>query len=98
MKPINDDLYLCHMCQCWVHAALWLHIAILIFHFDAEPRSTAGLLFPLSMSQWDDVVGPFFDGVGLSDFKREGKMFFYWPQLLDSFYSSTVCPFSSFFL
>ena len=29
----------------------------------AVPRSTAGLLFPLSVSLWNDLVDPVFDGV-----------------------------------
>ena len=37
-------LYLDHMCQ--LHAVLWSHIGTLMHRLDAEPCSTAGLLFP----------------------------------------------------
>ena len=39
-------LYLYHMCQCGLHAVLWSHIGTLMHRLAAEPRSTAGLLFP----------------------------------------------------
>ena len=39
-------LYLDRMCQCGLHAVLWSYIGILMRRHAAEPRSTAGLLFP----------------------------------------------------
>ena len=39
-------LYLDHMCQSGLHAVLWSHSGTLIHGLAAEPRSTAGLLFP----------------------------------------------------
>ena len=39
-------LYLCLMCQSGLHTVLWLHISIHKHLPAAEPRSTAGLLFP----------------------------------------------------
>ena len=42
-------LYLDCMCQCGLYAVLWSHIGTLMRLLIAEPRSTAGLLFP---SQW----------------------------------------------
>ena len=39
-------LYMCLMCQSGLHAVLWSHIGILLRLPAAEPRSTAGLLFP----------------------------------------------------
>ena len=39
-------LFLCRMCRCWLHAALWSHIGTLKRLLAAEPRSIAGLLFP----------------------------------------------------
>ena len=39
-------LYLDRMCQGGLHAVLWSHIGTLIHRLAAEPRSTAGLLFP----------------------------------------------------
>ena len=39
-------LYLDRMCRCGLHAVLWSHIGTLRHRLAAEPRSTAGLLFP----------------------------------------------------
>ena len=33
------------MCQCWLHAASWSHIGILMLRLAAELRSAAGLLY-----------------------------------------------------
>ena len=40
----------------------------------AEPRSTAGLLFP-SVSLWNGLDDPVFDGVGLAGFKSRANAF-----------------------
>ena len=50
---------------------------------------------PLSMSLWNDLSDPVFDGVGLAG-SRARTMYFYWPQLLYHFLSSTVFPFLLF--
>ena len=42
--------FLCRTCHCELHAVLWSHIGILMHPFAAEPRSTAGLYSPLSVS------------------------------------------------
>ena len=42
-------LYMDRMCQCGLHAVLLLHTGILMRHFAAEPRRTAGFYFPLSV-------------------------------------------------
>ena len=39
-------LYLCIMCQSWLHSVLWSHISIPMRLPAAEPRSAPGLLFP----------------------------------------------------
>ena len=52
--------------QCGSHAVLWSHIDILMRLLAAEPRSTARLLFPVSL--WNDPDDPVFDGVGLAGF------------------------------
>ena len=52
---------------------------------------------PLSVSLWNGLDDPVFDGVGLSGFKSR-PMPFYWPNCSFPFVSSTVFPFSSFFL
>ena len=80
-------LYLDRMCQCGLHAVLWLHIGTLMHRLAAEPSSTAGLLFPsrcpcgmilltpYSMVPWDWRVS------------RAGPMFFNWPNMLYPFYN-----------
>ena len=42
-------LYLDRMSQCGLHAVPWSHIGILMSLLAAEPRSTAGLFFPISV-------------------------------------------------
>ena len=42
----------------------------------AEPRSTAGLLFP-SLSLWNDLGDPVFDGVGPAGFKSRANTFLF---------------------
>ena len=46
------------------------------YHLAAEPRSTAGLSFPLSFwFLWNDLADPIFDGVGLAGFKSRSMLF-----------------------
>ena len=68
-------LYLDRMCQCGLHAVLWLHICILIRRLAAEPRSTAGLFIPLSVSLWNDLADPVLDSARLPDFKSRATAF-----------------------
>ena len=44
----------------------------------AEPRSTAGLI-PLSVSLWNHLAYPVFDGVGQAGFKSRANAFFISP-------------------
>ena len=67
-------LYLCRMCQSGLHAVFRSHIGIVICVPAAEPRSTAGLIH-LSVSLWNDLVDPVFDGVGLAGFKSRSNAF-----------------------
>ena len=53
---------------------LWSHIGTLMRRLAAESRSTAGLLFP-SVSLWNDLADPVFDGVGLVGFKSRTNAF-----------------------
>ena len=69
------------MCQCGLHAVLWSHIGILISLLTAEPPCTAGPLFH-SVSLWNNLADPVFDGVGLAGFKSRVNVF-YLPKLLD---------------
>ena len=50
---------------------------------------------PLSVSFWNDLADPVFDGVGLAGFKSRANAF-YWPSCSPGFLSSTVFPSSSF--
>ena len=68
-------LYLCLMCQSGLHAVLWSHIGILLRLPAAEPCRT---FIPLSVSLWNDLVDPVFDGVGWR-VSRAGPMPFCWP-------------------
>ena len=68
-------LYLNHMCQCWLHAVVWSHIGTLMHRLAAEPCSTAGLLF-LSVSLWNDLDNPVFDGVVLAGCKSRANVIF----------------------
>ena len=53
------------MCQCELHAVLWLHIGIIVHLLAAEPCST---IIPLSVSLWNDLARTVFNGVGLVGF------------------------------
>ena len=71
-------LYLCLMCQSRLHEVLWSHIGILMRLPAAEPRSTAGLLFPsqyLSGMLW---LTPY-SMVWNWRVSRPGPMPFCWP-------------------
>ena len=41
----------------------------------AEPSRTAGTFIPLSVSLWNDLGNPVFDGVGLAGFKSRANAF-----------------------
>ena len=91
-------LYLDRMCQCGLHALLWLYIGTLMHRLAAEHCSAAGLLFPswcpsgtilltLYSMVWDWLVS------------RAGLMLFYCPKLLYPYYNLLLFfPFSSFCL
>ena len=53
---------------------------------DAPPRCRTSqysrTFIPLSVSLWNDLANPVFDGVGLAGFKSRADAFFYWPKLL----------------
>ena len=72
-------LYLDRTCQCRLHAVLWSHIGTLMHRLAAEPCSTgltelpesiSRTFIPFSVSLWNDLANPVFDGVGLVGFKR----------------------------
>ena len=77
MHPLCG-VYLCLMCQSWLHAVLWSHIGTLMRLPAAEPRSTAGVLFPsqyLSGTIWLTTYSMVWDW----RVSRIGPMPFCWP-------------------
>ena len=72
---------LCCMCHYWLHMVLWSHNGTLMC-----------LLFflPQTVSLWNDLSDPVFDGVGLVGFKNGANAPLYtfghhWPMLLLTF-------------
>ena len=90
-------LYMYPMCQCGLHAVLWSRYDILMRLFAAEPRSTARLLFH-SQCLYETIVLTTYSIVWYWLVSRAVPMFFNGPMLVAPFLSSTVVPFSSFFL
>ena len=89
-------LYLDRMCQCWLYAVLWSHIATLMHRLAAEYRSTAGLLFPSRCPSGTILLTPY-SMVWDWRVSRAGPMLCYWPKLLYPYYSLLLFfPFSSF--
>ena len=70
-------------------------------YFYARPRCRTSqyhkTFISLSVSLWNDLVEPVFDGIGLAGFKSRSNAFLL-AQLLSPFLSSTIFPFSSFLL
>ena len=78
VHPLNGalSLYLDHMCQCGLHAVLWSHICTLMHRLAAEPRSTAGLLFPSRCPSETILLAPY-SMVWDWRVSRAGPMFFF---------------------
>ena len=68
-------LSLDRMCQCGLHAVLWLHIGTLMHSLAAEPGSTAGLLFPFRCPSGTILLAPF-RWCGTGGFQEQGQCFF----------------------
>ena len=64
VHPLNGALP-GRMCQCGLPAVLWLRIGTLIIR----------TFIPLSVSIWNDLANPVFDGVGLAGFKSRANAF-----------------------
>ena len=79
-------LYLDRMCQCEL---LWWHIGSLMSFLAAEPRSTAGPLFP-SQCLSGTILLTLFSIVWDWRVSRARTMLFYWPKLLYPYYLSTI--------
>ena len=67
LHPLNDALPGPYVPVGVTRGAL-VHFGTLMHCLAAEPRSTAGLLFPLSVSLWNDLANPVFDCMGLVSF------------------------------
>ena len=78
--------YLDRRCQCELHAVPWSHIDILMRHLAAEPRSTAGLLFPSQCPSGTILLTPY-SMVWDWRVSRRWPMLFYWPEQLYPYYS-----------
>ena len=74
-----------------------MHIGTLMRLLAAEPRSIVGLFILLSVSLWNDLSDPVFDGVGLAGFKSMANAFLL-ASLFAHFLSPTGFPFSFFIL
>ena len=66
------------MCLCGLHATLWSHIGSLMRLLAAEPRSIAGLLFPLQYLCGTILVTPY-SMVWNWRVSKAGPMSLYWP-------------------
>ena len=63
-------LYLDRMCQCGLHAVLWSNICTLMHCRTLQYSRT---FIPFSVSPWNDLAKPVFDGVGLAGFKSRAN-------------------------
>ena len=87
--------YLYRMCQCGLHAVLWSNIGTLMHRLAAEPRSTAGFIFPSRCLSGTILLTPY-SMVWDWRVSRAGPMLSYWPKLLYAYYSHLLFfPFSS---
>ena len=71
-------LFLCRMCRCGLHAALWSHIGTRMRLLAAEPRGIARLLFPCQYLCGTILVTPC-SMVWVWWVSRAGPMPFHWP-------------------
>ena len=94
MHPLNDALPGPYV-PVWLHAVPLLHIGILMRCLAAEPRSTAGLLFPTQCPS-GTILLTAYSMVWDCRVSRARPMFFYWPKLLYPYYGLLLFfPFSS---
>ena len=76
MHPLNGALPVPYVLVQVSHGAVHAHLILgrLMHCFAAEPRRNAGVLY-LSVSLWNDLANPIFNGVGLAAFKRRANAF-----------------------
>ena len=94
MHPLYGDLPVLYV-PLRVTSVLWSHIGILIRFIASEPQSTTGVLFYRTVSLWNDLACPVFDGVGLAGFKSSYNAFFI-GQAVPSFFVFYKFPFLFF--
>ena len=87
-------LYLDLICQCGLHAVLWLHIGILMRRLAADPSSTARVLFPSQCLSGTFLLTPY-SMVWDWRVSRAGPMLYHLPKLL--YPSYCLLPFFFFF-
>ena len=87
--------YRCHICQSGLNSVLWPHISILMSLLAAEPRSTAGHLFPSQNQYFSRTILMTLYSMVLDwqVFKSRANAF-YWPKLSASIF---VCCFPFLF-
>ena len=85
MHPLNGALHGQYV-PVRVYAVLWSHIGTLMHRLAAEPRSTAGLLFP-SRCPCGMMLLASYSMVWDWRVSRAGPMLFYWPKMLYPFYN-----------
>ena len=80
VQPVAPSLWCSsfRMCLCGLHATLWSHIGSLMRLLAAEPRSIAGLLFPLQYLCRTILVTPY-SMVWNWRVSKAGPMSLYWP-------------------
>ena len=88
-------LFLCRMCRCGLHAALWSHIATPMRLLAAEPRSIAGHLFT-GQYLCGTILVTLYSMVWNWRVSRAGPMPFYWPSCSLTFFVSCCFPFLFF--
>ena len=90
-------LFLDRICQCGLNAVLWSHIGSLMRFLAAEPRSTAGPLFPCQCPSGTILLALY---LMVWDWRfQEQANALYWPKLPYPYYCLLLFfPFSSFCL
>ena len=86
VHPLNGDLPGPYVPAQVTHSALVAHR-----YTYAPPRCRtlqySRTFIPFSVSLWNDLANPVYDGVGLAGFKSRANAFFYRPKLLYPYYS-----------
>ena len=85
MHPLNDSLPGPYM-PVWVTRGALVTHWYLMRHLSAEPRRTAGLLFPSQCNSATILLTPY-SMVWDWRVSRAGRMVFYWPKLFYPYYS-----------